>query len=140
MFKDSIDRTEVSRSDQGAKDAARQIQTILIVEDYDKIRALLSRHFERSGARVYSATRIVDALALTHSVIPDVVIIDYDLEKDEPITAIKKVHQVVPGAKILVFGGHENDTIRTSIVNAGASDFIPNGYDLSQLDTLIRSI
>lgn len=110
---------------------------LLIVEDYEKMRLFFARHFEKNGYRVYSAARIGDAERLAHSVLPSVIFVDYDLERENAYEAVKRLHSVVPGARIIVFGGVESDDIRTKIVALGGTDYVPHGYDIEKLDSLL---
>jgi DNA-binding response OmpR family regulator len=110
---------------------------LLIVEDYEKMRLFFARHFEKNGYRVYSAARIGDAESLAHSVLPGVILVDYDLERENAYEAVKRLHSVVPGARIIVFGGVESDEIRSKIVALGGTEFVSQGYDIEKLDSLL---
>jgi len=110
---------------------------LLIVEDYEKMRLFFARHFEKNGYRVYSAARIGDAESLAHSVLPSVILVDYDLERENAYEAVKRLHSVVPGARIIVFGGVESDEIRSKIVALGGTDFVSQEYDIEKLDSLL---
>ena len=110
---------------------------LLIVEDYEKMRLFFARHFEKNGYRVYSAARIGDAESLAHSVLPSVILVDYDLERENAYEAVKRLHSVVPGARIIVLGGVESDEIRSKIVALGGTDFVSQGYDIEKLDSLL---
>jgi len=136
MFRESeINQVLVNSDVQSSKSLGG---VLLIVEDYEKMRLFFARHFEKNGYRVYSAARIGDAESLAHSVLPNVVLIDYDLERENAYEAVKKLHLVVPGARIIVFGGVESDEIRSKIVALGGTDFVPHGYDIEELDSLIQ--
>jgi ActR/RegA family two-component response regulator len=110
---------------------------LLIVEDYERIRIFFARHFEKKGFRVYSAARIPDAVAIAHSVLPNVILVDYDLERENAIDAVKKLHHIVPGARIVVFGGVDSAEIRKQVVAQGGTDFVPHGYDIENLDNIL---
>jgi DNA-binding response OmpR family regulator len=110
---------------------------LLIVEDYEEMRLFFAHHFEKNGYRVYSAARIGDAESLAHSVLPNVILIDYDLGSENAYDAVKKLHEIVPGARIIVFGGVESDEIRSKIVALGGTDFVSGGYDIEKLESLL---
>jgi DNA-binding response OmpR family regulator len=61
----------------------KNVRSILILEDFDRIRHFFAHHFEKRGFRVYSAARLQDAEAVALTVLPQVVIIDYDLERED---------------------------------------------------------
>lgn len=136
MFRESErEQIFVSSGEQSSRSLG---SVLLIVEDYEKMRLFFARHFEKNGYRVYSAARIGDAESLAHSVLPNVILIDYDLERENAYEAIKKLHLVVPGARIIVFGGVESEETRSKIVSLGGTDFVPHGYDIEKLDSLIH--
>ena len=136
MFRESErDQVFVSSDVQSSRSLGG---VLLIVEDYEKMRRFFARHFEKNVYRVYYAARIGDAEGLSHSLLPSVILVDYDLERENAYEAVKKLHSVVPGARIIVFGGVESDEIRSKIVALGGTDFVPHGYDIEKLDSLIQ--
>ncbi|HEY6172133.1 MAG TPA: response regulator [Candidatus Kapabacteria bacterium] len=135
MFRESEKDQEFVSSDVRSSKNLGGI--LLIVEDYEKMRLFFARHFEKNGYRVYSAARIGDAERLAHSVLPSVILIDYHLEHENAYEAVKILHSVVPGARIVVFGGIESDEIRSQIIAISGVDLVPHGYDIEKLDSIL---
>ncbi len=111
-------------------------RSILILEDYDLLRAFFSRHFEKRKFQVFSAARIEDAVALTLSLLPQVIVIDHVLLSESAIEAIKRLRSIVPGSKIIVVGGVDAPEIREAIVTAGATAFLPGEYTMQGIDEI----
>ena len=115
------------------------LQSMLILEDFDSIRAYLAHHFERLGFRVYSAARIGDAIAICQSMLPRVIIIDHDLIGEQWQDAVQEMRANLPGSTIIVMGGVASDGLRTEARGLGASQLFPGGYDLEKLDGIIQN-
>lgn len=56
-------------------------RTVVVVEDEDLLRSLISDSLERAGFEVASAANAADARRVIHSVDPDAVLLDIDLGK-----------------------------------------------------------
>lgn len=106
--------------------------SLLIVEEYDKIRTLYANFFEKNNYRVYSTVRIQDAAAIAHSVLPNTIFIDFNLVRERVLEIIEKLHQIVPGATIIVFGTSDSEEMKSTILSHGASIFTPLGIELSK--------
>lgn len=110
---------------------------ILIVEDFDAIRAFLARHFEREGFTVYSACTPSDAKIIARTINPLIVIVDYDLSHANSLDALRELRQLLPMSIIILSGGVETSALREKARQYGASEMLAQGYDLSRLDLLI---
>jgi DNA-binding response OmpR family regulator len=115
----------------------KNVRSILILEDFDRIRHFFAHHFEKRGFRVYSAARLQDAEAVALTILPQVVIIDYDLEREDAVEAIKTLRELMPGSRIVVYGGIESSEMEARILSAGGSAFLPEGYDIERLDKIV---
>jgi DNA-binding response OmpR family regulator len=110
---------------------------ILLVEDFDAIRALLARHYEREGFTVYSASTPKDAQIIARTINPLIVVVDYDLSNASSLDALRDLRQILPHSIIILSGGAETPALLEKARNYGASDILFHGYDLSRLDRMI---
>jgi CheY-like chemotaxis protein len=110
---------------------------ILILEDYDAIRALMSRHFEREGFTVYSASSPHDASIIARAIHPLIVIVDYDLSYANSLDALRELRQLLPHSIIILSGGVDTSSLHDKAKLYGATELLVNGYDLTTLDRLI---
>jgi ActR/RegA family two-component response regulator len=69
---------------------------LLIIENFDKIRADLAHHFVSAGYRLFSAATLRDALTLSNDNIPDVVILDFELRGGQALSAIEQLRTCLP--------------------------------------------
>ena len=113
------------------------MRSLLVVEDYDKLRAVLGHHFERRGYRVYSATRGKDAEAIAHSVLPQAVLLDYDLGGEDVLSIAKRLKAILPGSPIIITGGPDNAIVRAKIAAVEGVSYFPKTHELASLDELL---
>lgn len=116
---------------------SRAIPSLLVVEDYDKLRAMLGQHFERRGYRVYSVSRGKDAEAIAHSLLPQVILLDYDLAGEDALTIARHLQTILPGSKIIITGGPDNAVVHAKIKALDGVAYFPKTHELSTLDELI---
>jgi DNA-binding response OmpR family regulator len=116
------------------------IQTLLVIEDYDKLRAALGQHFERRGYRVYSVSRGRDAEAIAVSVLPQAVLLDYDLGSEDAVMLAKHLRAILPGSTIVITGGPDNALVRRKIESVSNIQYLPYTHELTALDTLIEAM
>jgi DNA-binding response OmpR family regulator len=116
------------------------IRTLLVIEDYDKLRAALGQHFERRGYRVYSVSRGKDAEALAESVLPQAILLDYDLGSEDAVLLAKQLRRILPGSTIVITGGPDNELVRSKIERVSGVKYLPHTHELTVLDALIDSM
>lgn len=110
---------------------------VLILEDFDEIRALLSQHFVRQGYEVYSSATLDGALSMSKDRAPDVLFIDYDLASENPFDATRQLHAALPQSRIVLMGGPGTEDEHQRAIHAGASSIMDKAYDLTGMDNLI---
>ncbi len=79
-------------------------RVLLIIEDFDEIRAMLSRHFVRFGYSVLSASTFQGAVDIAANNLPNAIIVDYQLSGESVIEAIVKFRERIPDCYILLVG------------------------------------
>jgi CheY-like chemotaxis protein len=113
--------------------------SVLILEDFDAIRALMSEHFKRQGFDVDSSATLHGALALSRDHAPNVLFIDYDLSSENPYNAIQQLRMSLPNTTIVLIGGPLTQNDQDRALRAGASRIMEKGYDLSGMDQIASS-
>jgi ActR/RegA family two-component response regulator len=120
---------------------------LLILEDFDEIRAFLVRQFDRSGYEVYSSATLRDALVIAMEETPRVILIDYDLKGEThgelrgrcSIQAIQRLHEVLPEIYIVLIGGPQMKEVTEQAIFAGASKVLSKSYAISEMDYIVSS-
>lgn len=108
---------------------------VLVVEDVPELSRLLEMTFELDdrfepvGAAA-SGGAAIDAAAREH---PDAIVLDVGINGADGIDILPVLRRVVPGARIIVFTGHDNEDMRQRAMDAGADDWVLKGGDLNNL-------
>lgn len=130
--------TEADNTEAGELVNDHQKGTLLILEDYDAIRAFYSSHFEQRGYEVFSAVRLPDAVDLAEIEAPTVIIIDFDLSSETAENAVMRLHRHSPKSEIIVLGGLDKPDINKRLKAAGAIKHLSKAYDLTTVDQILE--
>jgi DNA-binding NtrC family response regulator len=111
--------------------------SVLIVEDFDGIRALLASHLQRNGYMVSSSATARDALVLAEEDHPQIIIVDYDLSGENALTVALRLHSMLPNSYIVLMGGPGTPNVEEQAHKVGVSAILSKAYRLSELDRII---
>jgi len=120
------------------RDAVKPNGVLLILEDYDAIRAFYSSHFEKRGFEVFSAARLADAIELAELEEPAIIIVDYDLAGESADKVVSRLRRHSPKSKIVVLGGLAHQAVQESLKKAGADDYLSKAYDVELVDLIAK--
>lgn len=113
--------------------------TILLADDQyliqEGIKSIL-RH-ETEIKIVGTAKNGVEAIALAKKLKPNIVLLDIEMPKINGIDVAKHIGGVLPGTKIIMLSGHNNDVYISQSLEAGASSYL---LKESFVEDLIRAI
>lgn len=111
------------------------MRTILIVEDNELNRDMLSRRLMRRGYHVVCATSGHEALRVTADRMPDVVLMDIGLPEMDGLEATRrlKASEATRGIPIIALTAHALVTDRDSALSAGCDDFDTKPVDFARL-------
>jgi two-component system alkaline phosphatase synthesis response regulator PhoP len=117
-------------------------RSVLIVEDEEDIRELLSYTFIREGYQVASVTSGEEALALAEAKTPDLILLDLMLPGLDGLTVCRKLraNPKTAGAAIIMLTakGEEGDIITG--LNTGANDYITKPFSRNVLLARSRAV
>jgi DNA-binding response OmpR family regulator len=111
---------------------------LLILEDFDEIRAYLSRHFIQHHYDVFSSATLRDALAIAWEETPTAILIDYMICGETAFRAIERLHEAAPKSYIVLVGGTGTEEIKQHALTVGASQVLPKAYTISDMDNIVR--
>lgn len=108
---------------------------VLVVEDVPELSRLLEMTFELDGRfePVGTATSGGAALDLAARERPDAIVLDIAINGVDGIGILPILRRLVPDARIIVFTGHDDATLRDQAMAAGATAWVLKGGDLSNL-------
>lgn len=116
--------------------------TVLIADDHTIVRhglvslLSLSDEFEVVG----EAENGRDAVDLTVSKEPQVVLMDIGMPILNGLEATRQIRRLAPNVKILVLSGYDNDDYVMQVIHSGANGYILKNSLLEDLFTAIRSV
>lgn len=106
--------------------------TILIVDDEEEIRKMLSIFLDASDFKVVEAENSKQAIRMATSVKPDLIVLDLglpDMDGREVVTALRQWSQV----PILVLTVRSEDEEVAAVLNAGADDYVTKPFNADVL-------
>jgi len=110
---------------------------LLIIDDEDQIRKLLSRLLELEGYEVCQASDCRSGLKQTESFLPMVILCDVRLPDGSGVDLIAKLKKVSPLSEIIMLTAHGNIPDGVQAIKNGAFDYITKGDDNNKIIPLI---
>jgi DNA-binding NarL/FixJ family response regulator len=116
--------------------------TILIVEDYEMVRALLHEWLGTAfpDCRFQEAHSGEEAIALASASPPEVVLMDIGLTQMNGIEATRHIKAIAPQTQVVMLTIHEDDAYRADASAAGASAYVPKRKMQTELLPALRAL
>lgn len=111
-------------------------QRILIVEDEDKLRRVLSLHLRGEGYDTEEARTAEEALPLAEGVA--LVLTDLRLPTLDGLTLMEKLRLMSPSVPVVVMTAYGSVEVAVEAMKRGAADFLPKPFSLDHLMTVVR--
>ncbi len=128
------------RSRLGAEEAAMADEaTILVVDDDDRLRALLSRYLAENGFRVTTAASAAEAREKLRFLQPELIVLDVMMPHEDGLQfldSLRRDNDAVPVLLLTARGAPED---RIAGFEAGADDYLPKPFDPKELLLRIRA-
>jgi two-component system cell cycle response regulator DivK len=118
------------------------VATIMVVEDNEPSRDVLSRRLERRGYRVLSAVDGRQAVSVAHAAQPDLILMDLGLPGIDGFEATSqlKANMATRHIPIIVLSAHAMTNDRDMALAAGSDDFDTKPVRFQQLLGKIESL
>jgi two-component system nitrogen regulation response regulator GlnG len=115
--------------------------SVLIIDDEEAIAWALRKACERQGHRAMVASSAEEGLAQAQERQPDVVFLDVRLPGMDGLTALTRLKEIAPRAKVIIITAHGNLATAVKAVEGGAFDYLAKPFDLDQaLQAVARAI
>lgn len=115
---------------------------ILVVEDEEALRTLLSYNLEKEGYAVATAGDGEEALMMVNERLPDLLILDWMLPKVPGIEVCRRVRARTDARNVpivmLTARGEESDRIRG--LDIGADDYVVKPFSMTELLARVRAV
>jgi len=111
---------------------------LLIVDDEQSYRQLLSLVFEESGHQIRKAKNGKEALRLLNEQPADVIISDVRMPDMDGISLLRETREILPDVGVILMTAFATvDTAREAFI-LGADDFIQKPFDVEELKLIVK--
>ena len=111
--------------------------SLLVVDDEETFRVVLSHELERLGYAVRTApSGEAGILALADDI--DVVLLDLRLPDMDGMEVLRRIREKNPGADVIMLTGHGSIDTAIEAIRAGAFDYIAKPCPLGELEVRIQ--
>jgi two-component system response regulator RegA len=111
----------------------RSNRGVLLVEDDDTFRAVLSRALSRRGYRVCEATSAEQAAEVAAAESPHYAVVDLKLPGDSGLSAVTALKARLPRIRILVLTGYASVATAVEAIKLGAVHYLAKPADADQI-------
>jgi two-component system, OmpR family, phosphate regulon response regulator PhoB len=120
------------------------LRHILVVDDDDRIRTLLSWQLEAEGFAVRCTADGADALDRIGRDRPDLVILDLSLPRVGGLDVLRQIRQEEPAGvsplPVIILSGRSGETDRIVGLDFGADDYLVKPFSPGELAARVRSV
>lgn len=113
------------------------LQKILVVDDEDKLRSLLSRIIELEGFEVHQAPNLQAATKKLAQLAIDVVLCDVKLPDGNGVAYVQQIKQLYPAIEVILLTAYGNIPDGVQAIKNGAFDYITKGDDNNKILPLL---
>ena len=114
---------------------------ILVVDDHAVVREGIRRLLATiSGAEIHEAATAQDAITLSRSVNPDVVVLDINLDGSSGLELLRRLKAENVAARIVMFTMHSEPSYAMRALKAGAAGYVSKSAEAGELVTAVKKI
>jgi two-component system nitrogen regulation response regulator NtrX len=112
---------------------------ILVVDDEEGIRRVLSQLLEYEGHDVRSAGGAAEALEIYADFRPDLTFMDVKMARVDGLEALTQIRELDPSALVVMISGHGTIDTAVEATRRGAYDFLEKPLDTDRILLLLRN-
>jgi two-component system, cell cycle response regulator DivK len=116
--------------------------TVLVVEDYDDARELISIWLEGSGYRVVEARDGAEAVEAARRECPDLVVMDMSLPTLDGLSATAAIRRIeeLCHVPVIACSAHDVQEWADKALAAGCNDFVSKPVDFAALEKALKRL
>ena len=116
--------------------------TVLVVEDYEDARRIISLWLKTSGYHVLEAGDGGEAVEIARRACPDLVIMDMSLPTLDGLSAAKAIHEITGlcDVPIIACSAHDVEEWADKALAAGCDDFASKPMDFAALEIALQRL
>jgi len=106
---------------------------LLIIDDDESYREVLSRSLSRKGFTVQTAANVEEGLEACVAHDPEYILLDLNLAGQSGLNLIVPMLDIVPGARIVVLTGYASIQTAVGALKLGACQYLPKPANVSDI-------
>ena len=110
---------------------------ILLVDDEVEFASALAERLQLRGYNVKTANNALEALALIHTHVPDVIILDLKIPGMDGIETLKTIKKIDPTIEVIMLTGHGDVESVAEGMKSGVFEYIMKPVDIGELTVKI---
>lgn len=114
--------------------------TVLVVEDRREVLEVVVRMLSANGFTVHTATDGVGGLNAALDLLPDILILDLGLPKQNGLQVARELRSRGFTAPVLILTARDSIADKVSGFDAGADDYLPKPFDCDELLARVRAL
>lgn len=117
-------------------------QTILVVDDLDEGRSLLSHWLRMRGYRAVEAVNGQEAVEVALRERPQLILMDMSMPQLDGFTAMRRMrtYEQLRDVPIVAMSAHDMREVQGAAVDAGCTEFVPKPIEPDKLETLLSGL
>ena len=119
--------------------ASTGLGRILIVDDEQSVREVLSEYFVEQGYSVESAGGGEEALALVQRSTPDLVLLDVRMPGIDGVETLRRIRGIAPDVSVIMVTANEDVGLARETLKLGALDYVAKPFDFVYLERAIMA-
>lgn len=137
LLRRTDDRTDAPPA---RRQAASIKPLVLVVEDHDDTRFLLTYLLDRRGCRVASAADGETAVRVAEQTHPDLILMDADLPRVDGLEATRRIRETPALAcvPIVFLSGRAEVPFRAVALETGGDDYLVKPFEIGQLERVLE--
>ncbi len=114
---------------------------VLVIDDHAIVREGVRRLLATiSGIEIHEAETAQEAMTLSRSVRPDVVVLDINLDGSSGLDLLRRLKADNAGARVVMFTMHAEPSYAMRALKAGAAGYVSKSAEASELVTAVKKI
>jgi DNA-binding response OmpR family regulator len=110
---------------------------ILCLEDDENICELIKTIFEKEGCQTDFSATVAEGVRKAQTMKYSCIILDYHLQDDDGITALKKIRSYDYLTPIIFFTSEARESVRLLAIANGANEYLLKPHDFSKLTKVV---
>lgn len=118
----------------------RAQKTVLVVDDYDDVRAITKQALESFGYRVVEASSGAEAVRVAQTVSPDLILLDLSMPYMDGFATIHQLRRLLGlrDVPVIAVSAHTAREVREDAIAAGCREFITKPFPLERLRSAVE--